>query len=82
MFVQTISGPEIQKLFSFTQLGRFPPVTDIQFSDSYEMTDVSQFDFDWVFFYGYVGVNVKDMILEVRLHRASHLCRCRSRHGL
>jgi len=45
---------------------KFPPFFDIQFGNSYESLNFSQYDFDWSFFYYYVGAKMKDIILEVR----------------
>jgi len=40
----------------------------MDFGDSDKTLNFSQLEFDWEFFYRYVGVKMKDMILEVRTH--------------
>lgn len=61
-----ISGKEAQSFASLL----LPPFLDIEFGGSNNL-DLSKLNFDWDFFYGYVGARVKDMILEVRSQRAS-----------
>lgn len=56
-----ISGQEAQNIASI----RYPPFWDIEFGNSDKTLNFSQLDFDWDFFYSYIGVKMKDMILEV-----------------
>lgn len=67
MFGSTVSGPETGR---FTAI-RFPPITDIQISDSYTSLNLSHLDLDWNFFYGFTSTKTKDTIIEVRQQSAS-----------
>jgi len=71
MFGCKISGPETQKVSPFVDSVLLPPIVGIEMVDSYKTLNLPQFDLDWEFVYGYVGVKVKDMILEVSSQSAS-----------
>ena len=66
IFGYNISGPEIQRMAPLVYSVLLPPVIGIEMVDSYKTISLPQFDLDWEFVYDYVGVKVKDMILEVR----------------
>jgi len=57
-----ISGQGTQELASI----RYPPYWDIEFGNGNKKLNWSRLDFDWEYFYNYVSVKIKDMVLEVR----------------
>jgi len=65
-----ISGPETQKFAPLVDSVLMPPLMDIEMVDSHKTFTLPLFDLDWKFVYSYVGVKVKDMILEVRSQSA------------
>lgn len=58
-----VLGPQSENLASI----RYPPVVDFGFGEGYNASTYSQINLDWEFFYNYLGMKMKDAILEVRL---------------
>jgi|SRR6218665_557107 len=58
----TASGPEVEGMASL----RPSPFWDLDFGVYNGVYNASQMDFDWEFFYNYLGIKMKDSILEVR----------------